>query len=44
VAKAGASGYLIRDSKNPAGPVLSFSKMEWDVFVAGVRAGDFEFE
>jgi Domain of unknown function (DUF397) len=32
---------LVRDSKNPAGPVLRFSLDEWQVFVRGVLAGEF---
>jgi hypothetical protein len=32
---------LVRDSKDPLGPVLTFSKDEWDAFLAGVRRGEF---
>ena len=35
--------YLIRDSKNPDGAPLTFTKAEWDAFVAGVRGDDFAF-
>ena len=35
--------YLVRDSKNPEGPVLSFTPEEWTAFVAGVEAGEFRF-
>ena len=35
--------FLVRDSKNPNGTVLSFDRAEWDAFVAGVRAGNFDF-
>jgi len=35
---------LLRDSKNPDGPVLSFTPDEWRAFVAGVRAGEFDLE
>jgi hypothetical protein len=31
----------VRDSKNPAGPVLSFSPSEWAAFIGGVRNGEF---
>jgi hypothetical protein len=31
----------VRDSKDPAGPVLSFTQSEWDAFIGGVRNGDF---
>jgi hypothetical protein len=34
----------VRDSKDPDGPVLRFSRAEWTAFVAGARAGDFEFD
>jgi Domain of unknown function (DUF397) len=32
----------LRDSKNPAGPVLEFEANAWNDFVAGVKAGEFE--
>ena len=35
--------YLIRDSKDPDRPALWFTSQEWEVFVAGVRDGDFNF-
>lgn len=31
----------MRDSKNPAGPVLTFTTTEWAAFIDGVRAGEF---
>jgi putative sterol carrier protein len=31
----------IRDSKNPAGAVLTFTPDGWDAFVEGVRGGAF---
>jgi hypothetical protein len=33
---------LVGDSKNPDGPVLSYSRPEWLAFVAGIRQGDFD--
>lgn len=39
---AGAAGTRIRDSKHPAGPVLSFTEAEWSAFRAGVAAGEFD--
>jgi hypothetical protein len=33
---------LIGDTKNPDGPVLSYSHAEWVAFVNGIRQGDFE--
>jgi hypothetical protein len=35
--------YLVRDSKDPDGAVLSFTEREWAAFVDGVEAGDFRF-
>ncbi|GAB2572667.1 hypothetical protein GCM10027168_01890 [Streptomyces capparidis] len=32
----------VRDSKDPAGPALTFSPDGWASFVAAVRRGDFE--
>ncbi len=43
VAKVDTS-YVIRDSKDPEGPILAFTQSEWDAFVAGVMAGDFKFD
>ncbi|WP_030161575.1 DUF397 domain-containing protein [Glycomyces sp. NRRL B-16210] len=34
---------LVRDSKDPEGPVLSFSQIEWQEFIAGVKQGVFDF-
>lgn len=39
VAADQAGNRLIRDSKNPQGPVLSFTDEEWQAFEASVRAG-----
>jgi hypothetical protein len=33
---------LVRDSKNPNGPVLRFTREEWAAFTAGVRDGEFD--
>jgi len=33
---------LLRHSKEPSGPVLSFSHSEWAAFLAGVRSGEFD--
>lgn len=35
--------FLVRDSKNPDGTVLSFTEREWAAFVEGVEAGEFRF-
>jgi hypothetical protein len=34
--------YLMRDSKDPNGPVLAFTPAEWDAFIAGVKDGEFD--
>jgi len=31
-------GVLVRDSKNPAGPSLAFTRAEWKRFLASVKA------
>ncbi len=33
---------VVRDSKDPLGPVLTFSKVEWKAFLVGVCAGQFD--
>jgi Domain of unknown function (DUF397) len=32
----------VRDSKDPGGPTLRFTAAEWQAFLAGVRAGEFD--
>lgn len=36
-------GVWVRNSANPTGPVLSFTKQEWIAFLGGVLDGDFDF-
>ncbi|MGQ0717441.1 MAG: DUF397 domain-containing protein [Pseudonocardiales bacterium] len=31
----------MRDSKDPAGPVLAFTRAEWRAFLGGIRIGEF---
>ncbi len=31
----------VRDSKDPDGPALVFTRAEWDAFLSGARAGEF---
>jgi hypothetical protein len=33
---------LVRNSRDPAGPVLSFTRSEWMAFLAGARNGTFD--
>jgi Domain of unknown function (DUF397) len=37
-------GVALRDSKDRSGPVLLFTRHEWEAFVGGVRAGEFDLE
>jgi hypothetical protein len=32
----------VRDSKDPTGPMLLFTPLEWRAFLAGVRDGEFD--
>lgn len=41
VAAAGEA-VAVRDSKNPNGPALVFTPAEWDAFLSGVKAGEFD--
>jgi hypothetical protein len=34
--------HVLRDSKDPQGPQLFFTRIEWDVFIAGVKLGEFD--
>lgn len=42
VALAESDLVLVRDSKDPAGSVLTFDAREWDAFLAGAKAGEFD--
>jgi Domain of unknown function (DUF397) len=33
---------VVRDSKNPDGPVHCYTPLEWACFLDGVRAGEFD--
>lgn len=33
---------LVRNSRDPEGPILSFAKAEWVAFLAGAKAGEFD--
>ena len=33
---------VVRDSKNPDGPTLTFTPDEWEAFVAGAKNGEFD--
>jgi hypothetical protein len=32
----------VRDTKNPSGPALVFTRSEWDAFLGGVKDGEFD--
>jgi Domain of unknown function (DUF397) len=36
------SEVLLRDSKDPGGPVQRYTTGEWNAFVAGMKAGEFD--
>jgi hypothetical protein len=31
---------LLRSSKDPAGPVLQFTRTEWQAFLSGIKSGE----
>ncbi len=33
---------MVKDSKNPNGPTLSFDTDEWNAFIKGAKAGEFD--
>ncbi len=35
-------GVAVRDTKTADGPVLTFTAAEWDAFLRGVAAGEFD--
>lgn len=41
-ARLPGGGMAIRDTKDPEGPTLIFTPGEWDAFVAGAKAGEFD--
>ena len=38
-----ADQFLVRDSKNPGAPALTFTQDEWTAFLDGAAAGEFRF-
>jgi hypothetical protein len=38
----GGEGVSIRHSRDPNGPILSFTPSEWQAFIAGARNGEFD--
>jgi Domain of unknown function (DUF397) len=35
-------GVAVRDSKDPGGPVLTYTPAEWHAFLHGAKAGEFD--
>ncbi|GAA1646661.1 DUF397 domain-containing protein [Actinoplanes couchii] len=33
---------MVRDSKDPGGPVLTFNRREWAAFISGAKDGEFD--
>lgn len=33
---------VVRDSKDPDGPTLTFTRAEWEAFIAGAKDGEFD--
>lgn len=33
---------VLGDSKDPDGPVLNYTRSEWEVFITGIKRGDFD--
>ena len=42
VAELSGGSFGIRDSRDPGGPVLRFTRAEWAAFLRGVRRGELE--
>ncbi len=38
----GTGDVQVRDSKNPDGPVLTFTGDEWGAFLGGAKTGEFD--
>jgi len=37
-------GVLVRHSRDPSGPLLTFSRSEWAAFLVGVQNGEFDLD
>ncbi len=40
-ARLSDGGMAVKDSKNPDGGILIFSRTEWQTFIGGVKLGEF---
>jgi hypothetical protein len=43
VAPLDDGGVVVRHSKEPAGPTLRYSAIEWRSFMDGVKGGEFDY-
>jgi hypothetical protein len=43
IALLAAGGVAVRNSRDPAGPALVFTRAEWDAFVCGAKDGEFDY-
>jgi hypothetical protein len=41
LAELAAGGVAVRNSRDPDGPALIFTRAEWDAFLQGARDGEF---
>ena len=41
-AKVVGENVLVRDTKNPSADTLPYTNNEWQAFIAGVKAGEFD--
>jgi len=32
----------VRDSKDPSGPILTYTRVEWEAFLDGAKKGEFD--
>lgn len=39
----GTGRVALRHSQHPEGPVIIYTRTEWDAFLAGAKAGEFNF-
>jgi hypothetical protein len=42
VAQVATGGVAVRDSKDPDGPILRYTDVEWRAFLHGARNGEFD--
>lgn len=43
VAELADGGFSVRNSRDSAGPTLTYTREEWAAFVAGVKVGEFDY-